>query len=232
MLLLRDEELCGVDIMKRLKIRSPGTIYPVLEELRKRQLLDYRVEASGASRSKRYFLTPVGMQGVREYFLQPARQYCCDAILHFSKILGHLEGLVEIKPRQKVLCTLEYEEIKRFLRRADVTYSSDSDVPHDAFDLALSFLGVGCLIGKSLPDLASYVKVLFQSLKPGGLLLAIDIEKTDNIFAKMYFEDIFGMMDAPGLPAAELGRTLEGAGFQTPKIECYSGLLFAVAKKA
>lgn len=44
MRILKDEALCGVDIMDRLNLKSPGTIYPVLKVLRKRGLVDYRVE--------------------------------------------------------------------------------------------------------------------------------------------------------------------------------------------
>jgi len=232
MMMLRDETLCGVDIMNRLRIKSPGTIYPVLESLRKRQLVDYRVEVSGATRKKIYFLTKTGKEQIKENLIRSARMFCCDASLHMKRILENVKGLVEIKPRQKILCTLEYDEVKRLLRGADVTFSYDLKVPPDTYDLALSLLGVGCLIGKESADITDYIVRLYRSLKKGGALLAIEIEKTDNMFARMFFEDIGGLKESPGLLKEELKSVLERIGFKNPQIIGKSGLLYALSYKS
>lgn len=184
MMTLRDERLCGVDIMRQLRIKSPGTIYPVLEVLKKKGLVDYTVETSGAVRKKVYSLTNTGKQEIRDHLINSAR-FCCDIPLHITKLLENAKGLVEIKRHQKVLCTLDYEEIKRFLKGADVTFSSDLNVPTDSYDVALSFLGVGCLIGKKNVDITDYMKRLYKSLNRGGFLLAVEIEKTDNLFSQI-----------------------------------------------
>jgi len=231
MMILKDEALCGVDIMKRLKIRSPGTIYPVLEALRKRRLVDFRAEAMGATRKKIYFLTETGGQQIREHLVRSARMFCCDASLHMKRMLENMKGLVEIKKHQKILCTLEFDEMKRFLRGADVTFSYDLNVPSDTYDLALSFLGVGCLIGKETADITDYVSLLYRSLKKGGSLLAIEVEKTDNLFARIFFEDIFGLKEPPGLQRKELESILERTGFKDTKAISKSGLLYAVSYK-
>ncbi len=230
MMILRDEALCGVDIMSRLRIKSPGTIYPVLQALRRKHLVDYRVEAEGAVRKKVYFLTKTGRQQIREHLVRSAR-FCCDIPLHINRILENVKGLIEIKRHQKVLCTLEYDEVKRFLRVADVTFSYDLNVPFDTYDIALSLLGVGCLIGKETSDITDYVNRLHRSLRKGGSLLLIEIEKTDNLFTRILFEDIFGLKEPPGLQKEELKSILETIGFKTTEVIGKSGLLYALARK-
>lgn len=227
---LRDEKLCGVDIMRRLRIKSPGTIYPVLEALRKKDLINFKVETAGAVRKKVYFLTSIGVQEIRDHLTRSAR-FCCDVPTHITKILENARGLVEIKRHQKVLCTLEYEEIKHFLKGADVTFSSDLIVPADSYEMALSFLGVGCLIGKENADITDYVKRLYKSLKKGGSLLTIEIEKTDNLFSQILFEDVFGLKEPPGLQTEELKSILKKNGFTTTTTTSKNGLLYAVALK-
>lgn len=231
MMILRDEALCGVDIMKRLRIRSPGTIYPVLELLRKRRLVDYRVEQTGATRRKIYSLTKTGRQQLKDQLVRSARIFCCDASLHMKRILEDMKGLVEIKRARKILCTLEYDEVRRLLRGADVTFSYDLTVPANTYDLALSFLGVGCLLGKETADISDYVSRLHRSLKKGGSLLAVEIEKTDNLFARILFEDIAGLKDTPGLQREELESTLRRVGFKLTNLVSKSGLLYAVSIK-
>ena len=231
MRILKDEALCGVDIMDRLNLKSPGTIYPVLKVLRKRGFVDYRVEVLGATRKKVYSLTEAGREQIREGFIRSAKMYCCDASLLLNRTLKTVEGLVEIKRGQKVLCTLESDEVRRFLRGADVTFSYDLSVAPDTYDLALSFLGVGCFIGKETADVTDYISRLYTSLKKGGYLLAIEVEKTDDMFASTFFEDIVGLKEPPGLQREELDGILARAGFNTTEVTSKSGLLYAVSQK-
>ncbi len=230
MMLLREEQLCGVDLMKRLKIKSPGTIYPVLEALRTKGLIDFKIETSGAVRKKVYSLTETGTQKMQDH-LTSSMKFCCDTSEHINRILGIVKELIEIKRKEKVLSTLDHDELKRYLKAADVTYSSDLQVPAGTFDKALSFLGVGCLIGNETSDIANYVKQLYLSLKRGGVLLAIETQKTDNMFSQILFEDVFGLKEPPGLPLDELRAVLEKAGFTNVSVTANMGLLFAVAQK-
>jgi hypothetical protein len=148
-----------------------------------------------------------------------------------NRILENMKGLIDIKRHQKVLCTFEYAEVKPFLRGADVTFSYDLNFPSDTYDLALSFLGVGCLIGKATADITDYLSRLHGSLKKGGYLLAVEIEKTDNVFAGILFEDIVGLKESPGLQREELESVLERIGFKAAEVISKSGLLYAVAYK-
>ena len=97
--------------------------------------------------------------------------------------------------------------------------------------MALSFLGVGCLIGNETSDIANYVNQLYLSLKKGGVLLAIETEKTDNMFSQILFEDVFGLKEPPGLHPDELRAVLEKTGFTNLSITSKMGLLYAVAQK-
>jgi DNA-binding PadR family transcriptional regulator len=230
-MMLKNEELCGVDIMGRLNIKSPGTIYPVLEELKNRQLIDYRLESKGATRKKIYFLTSMGREQLREHLINSARKFCCDPSLYIKEILTNINPMIKAKQHQKILCTLEYNEVKRFLRGADVTFSWDLRVPSDTYDLALSFIGVGCLIGKETADATDYISRIYRSLRKDGCLLAIEIEKTDNMFAKIFFEDIAGLKQLPGLQREELEGILKRAGFKATEIISKSGLLYAISNK-
>ncbi len=230
MMHLRDEQLCGVDLMKRLKIKSPGTIYPVLDVLKKKGLIDFKVETNGAARKKVYFLTDIGIEKIHDR-LTSSVKFCCDTSKHIINIRKTLQELVNIERRQKVLCTLEHEELQRYLKGADTTFSSDLKVPPDTYDLALSFLGVGCIIGKETSDIADYVNQLYLSLKRGGRVLVIESEKTDNMFSQILFEDVFGLKEPPGLQPDELRAVLEKTGFSNVSVVAKMGLLYAVAQK-
>ena len=153
MMLLREEQLCGVDLMKRLRLKSPGTIYPVLDNLRTKGLIDFKVEVNGATRKKIYFLTEIGTQKTRNH-LTSSMKFCCDTSNYVNKILENVQDLIKIQRHEKVLSTLDHDELKRFLKGADATYSSDLQVPAGTFDTALSFIGVGCLIGNDTTDIS------------------------------------------------------------------------------
>ncbi len=230
MLLLREKQLCGIDLMKRLRLKSPGTIYPVLDSLRKKGLVDYKTETAGAVRRKVYFLTELGVKKTHDH-LTSSVQFCCDTSNYVGKILNNVKELVHIKRNQRVLSTLDHAEIKRFLRAADTTYSTDLKVPAGSFDLTLSFLGVGCLIGKGTSDIADHISQLHSSLRRGGVLMAIETEKTDNMFSQILFEDVFGLQEPPGLSIDELKAVLERAGFIRVAVSAKMGLLYAVAQK-
>lgn len=229
MMLLRDEQLCGVDLMKRLRIKSPGTIYPVLDVLRTKGLIDYKVETNGATRKKIYFLTELGTQKMQDRLASTVK-FCCDTSIYVNKILETVKSLIEIKRHEKVLSTLDHDELKLFLKNADTTYSSDLNVPAGTFDTAMSFLGVGCLIGKN-DDITRCVNQLYASLKKGGRLLAIETQKTDNMFSQILFEDVFGLNEPPGLQEEALKLILTQAGFVDISITSKMGLLYAVAFK-
>ncbi len=229
-MLLREEQLCGIDLMKRLRLKSPGTIYPVLEVLRTKGLIDFKVQTKGAARKKIYFLTELGIEKMHNHLTNSVK-FCCDTSIYVNKILENVKSLIEIKRREKVLSTLDHNELQLYLKAADVTYSSDLHVSPNTFDTAMSFLGVGCLIGNNASDITNCVNQLYASLKKGGRLLAIETEKTDNMFSQILFEDVFGLKEPPGLNKDELRNILTNAGFTDVLVTSKMGLLYGVAKK-
>lgn len=230
MMLLREEELCGVDLMKRLRLKSPGTIYPVLDNLRTKGLIDYKTQTNGATRKKIYFLTETGTEKMRNH-LTSSMKFCCDTSNYVNKILQHLQDLIEIQRHEKVLSTLDHDELKRFLKGADATYSSDIKVPASTFDTALSFIGVGCLIGNDVSDITGCMNKLYTCLRKGGRLIAIETEKSDNMFSQILFADVFGLSEPPGLTRDELRLILEKTGFKDIVVISKMGLLYATAQK-
>ncbi len=229
---LLQEPLCGVDLMKRLRIRSPGTIYPALEALRSRRLIDYRLETSGSVRRNVYSLTADGRGRLRRQLAQSARTYCCDPTLHMDRILGDAKGFLHVRAGQRVLSTLEFDAIKRALPGAEIAFSHDLDVAPDRYDWAVSFLGVGLLMGRGAPEISDYVRRLHRALKRGGSLLLVEVEKTDNVFARVFFEDVVGLTEAPGMDRERLALLLGRAGFTAVDVASRSGLLYALARKA
>ncbi|MFX1520984.1 MAG: helix-turn-helix transcriptional regulator [Promethearchaeota archaeon] len=231
LMLLKDETLCGVDIMKKLNNRSAGTIYPVLKTLREKSLINFRVEKSGSTQKKVYSLTETGAKQIKEYLVQSVRTFCCDMSLYVDKILEGIHEFVEIRSDQKIFCTLDYEEGKRFLKGANVTFYNGLAGPSDTFDLVISFIGVGLLLEKESEDIKDYLSRLYGCLKEGGTLLAIEVEKTNNIFANLFFENFIGIEESPGLSKEELKEILEKIEIQEAKIISRAGMLYVIVNK-
>ncbi len=231
LMLLNYKPQCGKDLMNELGLRSPGTIYPVLDELRKKNLIDYRQEASGSVRRKTYELTAKGKSYVRGSLLNSAKMFCCDASLYVDTILHDAREVIDVKRNQKVLCTVETESVRRFLSEADVTYTPEIEAITDMYDIILAFPGIGCMVGKENIALPSYLGTLCRRLKSGGSILVVEIEKTDNLFAKIFFQDIRKLKKSPGMSPEGLSNVLNSVGLKTIDIKRKSGLLYAVARK-
>jgi ubiquinone/menaquinone biosynthesis C-methylase UbiE len=86
-------------------------------------------------------------------------------------------------------------------------------------------------MGKETSEITDYINRLHRSLRKGGSLLVIEIEKTDNLFARILFEDILGLKEPLGLQKEELKNVLERIGFKTIEVIGKSGLLYALARK-
>jgi DNA-binding PadR family transcriptional regulator len=230
-ILLRDQPLCGVDIMKRLNINSPGTIYPVLEILTEKGFINYELEVVGSVRKKIYSLTKLGERKLKEQLSGWLNASCINWPTCSEVMLPTIKDLVSIKSDEKVLCTVAYDDVKRFLRDAEVTYSYDLEVEPGSFDIAISFLGVGCLLGRRMSAVSSYTNLLYRSLRRGGRLVIIETEKSDNIFTRIVFEDMIGLKEPAGLTSEELQKTLRDQGFQKIRILRKQGLLYGTASK-
>ncbi|MFW9888641.1 MAG: PadR family transcriptional regulator [Candidatus Thorarchaeota archaeon] len=228
---LRDEPTCGVGLMDRLVINSPGTIYPVLDSLRRKQLVECRTEEEGAKRRKVYSLTQFGEEQLHEYLTSMVSVFCNDMHTHIDKIIESVEGLLKISPHQRILCTLDYENIRHFFRGTNVTISQDLSEAQGSYDTILSFLGVGCILRNDVTEISEYVKLLGDFLEIGGTLVSIEIEKTGNIFARFFFEHVFGLETLPGLKREELKSIIESTGFHDTRVISRDGLLLAFCSK-
>ncbi len=216
--------------MKELRIKSPGTIYPALEELKRKEMIDFHLETSGAVRKKIYDLTAKGKRYLRESMTSSAKMFCCDLSLYVETILRDAKGIIDIKRHQKVMSTLDYVDLRGFLNGADVTYASEPGKIADQYDVILTFTGVSCLIGREQKNLAQYFASLRPKLRKGGQILVVEIDKTDNLFARIFFEDFGRMPKQPGMSASELEGILSLAGFNNVVVMAKSGLLYGLAR--
>ncbi len=230
-MLLKEDNLCGVEIMEKLNIRSPGTIYPVLNLLKKNELIDYRIEISKSIRKKIYSLTSKGREQMKYHLIQSVRNYCCFSPQYLKIILEKTKDIITISQNQRILCTIESEEIRNFFKGSEVVFSSDLNVPPNTFNVALGFLGVGCLLGNGTIDAVKYLTHLHKCLKNNGWLLAFEIEKTDNFFANSFFKDLLGLNEPIGMTRNELEETIVSIGFSEIKIISRFGIIYAVARK-
>ena len=230
-MLLRAGPQCGKDLMKELGLRSPGTIYPVLEELRNKGLIDFELETIGAVRKKNYALTEDGKKYVRESLTSSARMFCCDVSLYIDTIMADIRNMIPLKRNQRILCTIEYDEVKRYLGGLNVTFAQNEvDDPRD-FDVILSFHGLGCLLGEDSPGLSDYLNGLWGNLKTGGTLLVVEIEKTDNLFARVFFSNMRKVSPFPGMTAKEVRDVMKTIGPKEVSVVARSGLLYATLIK-
>jgi DNA-binding PadR family transcriptional regulator len=231
LLSLREEPICGVELLSRLHLRSPGTIYPVLDSLKEKQLVSYTTEEVGSTRKKVYFLTQYGSEQLHEYLMNIVRAFCSDVSQDFDRILVDLEELVQVKPQHKILCTLDNDNLRRILKGTNLFFSEDVSAIQGSYDIILSFLGVGCLLARESNEITNHLSILDRALKKNGILVTVEIEKTDNIFAGAYFEQLFGLKDPPGLDENELRAILEKEGFKDVRVKSGDGLLYSVSRK-
>ncbi|MFW9767226.1 MAG: helix-turn-helix transcriptional regulator [Candidatus Thorarchaeota archaeon] len=231
MMALRSKQMTGTELMEKLGINSPGTIYPALETLRERGLIEQRTERTGSVRRKIASITETGAAELRNHLMSSARLFCCDVSLHMKRIIEVVRELVKIRPGQRILSTFEHEEVKRAYRQSNVTYSYNLDELSDTYDIVLSFLGVGCLIGKEVQEIWNYAHRLYRVLKEDGTLLIVEIEKTENVFAEVLFNDVFGLDESPGISTEELEEILTEVGLKDIHVTSKAGILYAVSKK-
>lgn len=229
-LALRDDSLCGVDLMKRLHLKSPGTIYPVLNTLHNKKYIDYNLESEGIIRKKKYFITDFGLNQIKDQ-LSDWSLGCLRCSTTSERILKTLKDLYEFKITDKILCSFKDIEIQNFLTNYHVQYSNKDINKNDTFDLIINFIGVGLLWGKENTELTTYVKSLYQSLRNNGKLITIEFQKTDNILAQILFVDVLGLQEPAGLSADRLNEVLVGSGFKDIKITSREGLLYAIGQK-
>ncbi|GCC11401.1 transcriptional regulator PadR-like family protein [archaeon] len=232
MLLLKEEPLCGTDLMKKLDINSPGTIYPVLHSLEKKGLIFFETERTGRARKKVYKLTEVGVKELNQMLTTWTRLTCCDWSFYIKRFIHVVNNYTVIKKGEKILCTLDADLTKEWLKEADVTSHFDlENMKSNYYDKIISFIGVGTVMKRVETDAAYYLSRMQEALKEDGIMVALEIEKTDNLWAERYFVEISGFKEHPGMVRDEFESVLGKVGFKDILVYEAGGVLVSVSKK-
>jgi len=232
MILLRDRPLCGTELMEELGLKSAGTIYPVLHVLEGKGLIAHDIERTGAARKKVYRLTGKGEEDLQTTLSTWTRLTCCDWSFYIKRFIDVVNDVTGIKKGERILCTLDADLTKEWLEGADVTYSFDlenMDAGH--YDKIISLIGVGTVMRRVETDAAYYLSRLKEALKEDGTLVALEIEKTGNLWAERYFVEISGFKEHPGMTRAEFETVLGKVGFRDIRVYEAGGILVSVSKR-
>ncbi len=232
MLLLREEPMCGVELMRRLNISSPGTIYPALHSLEEKGLIFHEGIRTGAARKKVYRLTQKGAEELNQLLSTWTRLTCCDWSAYIRRFIDVIDRYASIEKGEKILCTLDAELTKEWLKEAEVTYRFDlENLEPESYDKIISLIGVGTVMEREKTDAIYYLSRLKRALKRGGTLIALEIERTDNLWAERYFVEIMGFREHPGMTADEFREVLEKVGFRDVVVHSAGGLLVSVSAR-
>jgi DNA-binding PadR family transcriptional regulator len=221
----------GVDLMKRLNLSSPGTIYPVLKSLMNEEFIEYAPE--GIPGKKMYVLSEKGKEQLKFILLGLSRRFLTHYAEPYSQsFIDSWENLIEIEPNQKVLCTLDYKPIKQWLKNAVVTYLPVPEQPIGTFDhIICTMVGTLILYGWERNEIASYLSEIVKSLKPKGTLLIAEVEKSHNMFMEIFFKEVLGYGKVPGISKEELKDLMKSYNMNVKKMLSWKGLLVSIATK-
>ena len=221
----------GVDLMKRLNLSSPGTIYPVLKGLMKEEFIEYAPhEIPG---KKMYVLSENGKEQLKLILLGISRRFLSHYAEPYSQsFIDSWENLIKIKPNQEVLCTLDYKPIKQWLQKAVVTYLPVPEQPVGTYDhIICTMVGTLILYGWERNEIANYLSEIVKSLKPKGTLLIAEVEKSNNMFMEIFFKEVLGYGKVPGISKEELKDLIENYNMNVKKMLSWKGLLISISTK-
>jgi len=223
--------LSGKDLMNKLNLRSSGTIYPVLKSLKKKGLIEPASE--NVSGKKLYVLSDKGKEQLKIILLGISRRFLAHYVKPYvSFFIEAFADLITIKPEQKILCTLDYKPLKQWLKKADTTFLQILETPKAVYDLILcNSIGTMILYGWKIDEFTQYFSTLLNSLKSEGTLIMAEIEKTDNMFADMFFKEVLGYGKI-GISKDELKELLENHNLTVKKIISWKGLLIGFSTKS
>ncbi len=232
MLLLRENPMCGVELMKKLNIKSPGTIYPTLHSLERKGLIFHEIVRTEAAKKKIYKITPKGVQELSRLLSSWTKLTCCDWSAYIKRFINVINRYISIKKGEKILCTLDAKLTKEWLKDANVTYQFDlKNLKQNFYDKIISMIGVGTIMERKETSTIYYLSRLKKALKNGGILVALEIERTDNIWAEKYFVEIMGFKEHPGMTKDEFREILEKVGFKDVQVHSVSGILVSISSK-
>ena len=231
MIALVDGASSGVELMKKLNLHSPGTIYPVLKTLKMEGFIEHAPEK--IPRKKMYVLSEKGKEQLKLILLGISRGLFAHFIEPYTQsFVDMLETQIQLNPKQKVLCTVDYDPIKRWVQKADVAYLPAPEQPHDTYDFIFSTM-IGTLIvyGWKRDEFKLYLSKLAKSLQPRGSLLMVEIEKTENMFTEIFFKEVLGYGKVPGMHKEELKDLLEKQNLNVRNLHSWKGWLIGISTK-
>lgn len=214
----------GVDLMKKLGIKSPGTMYPELKLLKSRGLIEIKMKAK---KKKFYVLSEKGKQQLQTMLLDMSRKYFYVYVNpYLQPLIQILDETIKLTPNLRILSNWEYEPAKQWLSQMDVTYQQFPEEPQGRYNLAILDL-IGTLIhyGWKKKELYNYLSRIIESLEPESMMIMIEIERVKNMFANMYLQDVLGFTKVPGITDTELKKLIESIGLKVINIKKEQGLL-------
>lgn len=221
----------GKDLMNKLNLSSSGTIYPVLKSLKIKGFIEPAPE--NVSGKKLYVLSNKGKEQLKIILLGISRRFFAHYVKSYvSFFVDEFADLIPVKPGQKVLCTLDYNSLKQWLTKTDTTYLQILEPPKTVYDLILcNSIGTMILYGWKIDEFTHYFSTLLNSLQSEGTLIMAEIEKTDNMFADMFFKEVLGYGNI-GISKDELRELLESHNLTVHKIYSWKGLLIGFSTKS
>ena len=229
LLTLTESPSFGVDLMKKIGIKSPGTIYPELKLLKSRGLIEIQAKTE---KKKIYVLSEKGKQQLQTMLLDMSRKYFYVYVNpYLQPLIQILDETIKLTPNLRILSNWEYEPAKQWLSQMDVTYQQFPEEPKGRYNLAIiQLIGTLILYNWKKEELARYLSKIIESLEPESTLVMIEIEKVNNVFANMYFKEVLGFAKVPGLTETELKELMESHGLKVTEIKKEQGILLGFTK--
>ena len=170
----------GMDLMKKLNITSPGTMYPVLKFLKNQGLIEIK---SRVKRKKYYGLSEKGKESLQKMLLDMSQKHFSVYVNPYLQPLIHLiKGMIKLTPNLRILSNWNFEPTKQWLSQMDVTYQQFPEEPKGSYNLAIiQLIGTMIFYGWKKDELSHYLSKIIESLEPESTLVMIEIERVNNI---------------------------------------------------
>jgi DNA-binding PadR family transcriptional regulator len=230
---LIDGPASGTDLMSELDLSSPGTIYPVLKALKRDGYIENASDWTPGR--KRYVLSDKGKEQIKIIMLGIGRRYFAHYVdPYVSSIIDELKSITQIDSEKKALFVTmyEHEPIRQWLTNTKAKYIQIFEEPPDIYDFIVCCM-VGTLMssGWRTDEFSAYFPKILKSLRPGGTLIVVENEKTDNIYVEMFFKEIVGFGKPPGFSKEELRNLLESYNLSVTDMLNRRGFLIGVSTK-
>ena len=83
--------------------------------------------------------------------------------------------------------------------------------------------------GWKTTEFHTYLTSLVQSLRPDGLLVLMELQKTDNLIVTIFFKDVLGFDDVPGITEQNLREILSDHALTVQTIFVQRGCFITLA---